>query len=122
MPKISPMFKKVASFVFSKPATSGYPYEKRRLADDYRGQMHLDLKSCVGCGLCKKDCPGGAIEMVDFYGKNRPQFNLSKCLFCYQCAESCPKKAIHNSTVYELATTDKESLFMKPKHVIVCQA
>ena len=43
MPKISPIFKKVASFVFSKPATSGYPYEKRLLADDYRGQMQLEI-------------------------------------------------------------------------------
>jgi formate hydrogenlyase subunit 6/NADH:ubiquinone oxidoreductase subunit I len=122
MKKISPMFKKAISFVFSKPATSGYPFKKPQLSDDYRGQIQLDLKSCIGCGSCKKDCPAGAIEMVDFYGKKRPQFTLSKCLFCYQCAESCPKKAIHNSTVYELAAIDKQSLVMKPKHVIVCQA
>jgi formate hydrogenlyase subunit 6/NADH:ubiquinone oxidoreductase subunit I len=122
MAKISPIFKKVATFVFTKPATSGYPNEKPQLASDYRGQMLLDLKSCVGCGICKRDCPGGAIEMVDFCGKKRPQFRLDKCLFCYQCAESCPKKAINNSTVYELATVDKTSLIMKPRHTIVCQA
>jgi len=121
--KISPIFKKVTSFVFTKPATSGYPYNKPQLADNYRGQMKLDLKSCVGCGLCKRDCPGGAIELVDFYnGKKRPQFRLDKCLFCYQCADSCPKKAINTSEIYELATQDKESLIIKPKHVVLCQA
>jgi formate hydrogenlyase subunit 6/NADH:ubiquinone oxidoreductase subunit I len=123
MAKISPIFKKVASFVFSKPATAGYPYVKPQLHDNFRGQMQLDCKLCLGCGLCSRDCPGSAIEMVEFYnGKKRPQFNLSKCLFCYQCAESCPKKAIKNTTSYELATTDKASLVIKPKHVIVCQA
>ncbi|MFI5206136.1 MAG: 4Fe-4S binding protein [Candidatus Paceibacterales bacterium] len=122
MAKISPIFRKVASFVFSKPATAGYPFTKPQVQDNFRGQMQLDMKQCIGCGLCGRDCPGGAIEMVDFYGKKRPQFRLDKCLFCYQCSDSCPKKAIRNSAVYELATTDKSSLVMKPKHVIVCQA
>jgi formate hydrogenlyase subunit 6/NADH:ubiquinone oxidoreductase subunit I len=120
MAKISPIFRRVVSLFFTKPATAGYPFTKPKLQNDFRGQMQLENKLCIGCGLCRRDCPGGAIEMVDFYGKKRPQFRLDKCLFCYQCAESCPKKAITNSTVYELATIEKASLTMKPKHVIVC--
>jgi len=122
MAKISPIYKKVASYFFTKPATAGYPFDKPQLQDNYRGQMELDMKKCVGCGICSRDCPSGAIQMVDFYGKKRPQFRLDKCLFCYQCADSCTRKAINNSTVYELATVDKASLTMKPRHVIVCQA
>ena len=122
MAKISMIFRKVGSLFFTKPATAGYPFRKLQVQDNFRGQMQLDYKLCIGCGICNRDCPGKAIEMVDFYGKKRPQFRLDKCLFCYQCAESCPKKAIKNTTSYELATTDKASLVIKPKHVIVCQA
>jgi formate hydrogenlyase subunit 6/NADH:ubiquinone oxidoreductase subunit I len=122
MAKISPIFKKAVSLAFNKPVTTRYPYQKPQLADNYRGQMQFNIRRCVGCGICSRDCPGGAIEMIDFYEKKRPQFRMDKCLFCYQCAESCPKKAITNTVHYELATCDKASLIMKPKHVIVCQA
>jgi formate hydrogenlyase subunit 6/NADH:ubiquinone oxidoreductase subunit I len=61
--------------------------------------------------------PSRAIEMVEVDGKNRPQFRLDKCIFCYQCADTCPKKAITNSTFYELATTDKSSLIIKPQPI-----
>jgi formate hydrogenlyase subunit 6/NADH:ubiquinone oxidoreductase subunit I len=53
--------------------------------------------------------------MVEVEGKKRPQFNLDKCIFCYQCAESCPRNAIKSSVIYELATTDKSSLVLKPQ-------
>jgi len=93
MSKISPMIKKVASFVFSKPATSGYPYEKRQLADDYRGQMHLDLKSCVGCGLCKKDCPGGAIEYGRLLRKKPPTIQPIQMLILLPMNGELPQKS-----------------------------
>jgi formate hydrogenlyase subunit 6/NADH:ubiquinone oxidoreductase subunit I len=45
-------------------------------------------------------------------------FYLDRCIFCYQCAESCPREAIRLSTVFELSTTDKEGLLVKPEEFI----
>jgi hydrogenase-4 component H len=111
------MAKKAVKQVFTKPAASGkYPFVKPELSDNFRGQPIFDFDLCIGCGLCSRDCPAKAIEMVPINGKRYPQLNLSNCVFCYQCAETCPKKAIKNSLVYELATTDKSTLVKKPQH------
>jgi NADH-quinone oxidoreductase subunit I len=109
------MAKNVVNQVFNQPATTKYPFVKPQLSDNFRGQPIFDFDLCIGCGLCCRDCPGKAIEMVTVNGKKHPQINLSKCVFCYQCAETCPKKAIKNSCVYELATTDKSSLIKPPQ-------
>jgi formate hydrogenlyase subunit 6/NADH:ubiquinone oxidoreductase subunit I len=116
--RIPQMFKSAASFFFTEPATIKYPYVKPQLSENFRGQPLFDVQLCVGCGLCSKECPSKAIEMVEVDGKKRPQFRLDKCIFCFQCAETCPKKAIMNSTFYELATTDKSSLIMKPQSIL----
>ncbi len=84
--------KRAVEQTFAKPATSRYPFVKPQLADNFRGQPIFDFSSCIGCGLCSRDCPAKAIEMVTIDGKKRPQLNLSSCVFCFQCAESCPKK------------------------------
>jgi formate hydrogenlyase subunit 6/NADH:ubiquinone oxidoreductase subunit I len=138
MPKksrISPILKRAASHIFTKPATTKYPFVKPTLPKDSRGQpiyeitscnvidlgqdnFTLDVRSITGsnCRVCERDCPTKAIEIVDIGdGKKRPQINLNKCIFCYQCVESCPRKAIKASDLYELATTDKGALIMKPK-------
>jgi formate hydrogenlyase subunit 6/NADH:ubiquinone oxidoreductase subunit I len=117
-PRIPQIFKSAVSYLFAKPATNMYPYVKPLLSENFRGQPDFDIRLCIGCGLCCKECPSRAIEMVNIDGKNHPQFRLDKCIFCYQCADTCPKKAITNSTFYELATTDKSSLVMKPQPVL----
>jgi formate hydrogenlyase subunit 6/NADH:ubiquinone oxidoreductase subunit I len=133
--RISPILRRAISHIFTKPATTKYPFVKPTLSPDFRGKvvyeitscniidlgknpgLTLDVKSITGsnCRVCVRDCPAKAIEIVEVEGgKKRPQIDLNKCVFCYQCVESCPRQAIKGSELYELATTDKGSLIMKP--------
>jgi NADH-quinone oxidoreductase subunit I len=68
--------------------------------------MKHDLEKCRGCGLCKKDCPAGAIEMIPTTKtktKKKPEFDLARCIFCGTCEAHCPAKAIEFTTEFELA-------------------
>jgi len=114
-PHIPSVLKKAAENTLTKPATSKYPFEKAQIDEKFRGQPILNEDQCIGCGLCCRNCPSKAIDMQEVNGKKYPEFDLSKCVFCYQCIETCPKKAITSSTKFELATTDKSTLIVKPK-------
>jgi formate hydrogenlyase subunit 6/NADH:ubiquinone oxidoreductase subunit I len=115
--RVSPMFQEVFSHLFKKPATGKYPFVKCVPAEGFRGKQVFDVSLCVSCGLCSRDCPAKAIEMIEFEGKKRPTFFLDRCIFCYQCAESCPRNAIRSTDIFELATTDKSSLVVRPQHI-----
>lgn len=130
------MWKRTVSHIFTKPATTKYPFVKPKLPDDFRGKPEWSAKTCnmidlsgtqrevgfdveaflnTNCTVCARDCPANAIEIVEVDGRKRPQFDLNKCIFCNQCVDSCPRNAIKGTTIYELATTDKKSLVLKPK-------
>jgi formate hydrogenlyase subunit 6/NADH:ubiquinone oxidoreductase subunit I len=110
-----PMFKEAFSHFFKKPATCEYPFEKLVPAEGFRGKQAFDIRLCIGCGLCSRDCPSKAIEMVEVSGKKRPKFLLDRCIFCYQCAESCTRHAIKTTDFFEMATIDKSSLVIRPQ-------
>jgi formate hydrogenlyase subunit 6/NADH:ubiquinone oxidoreductase subunit I len=102
------------SNIFKKRATEKYPAVPAHVAEGFRGKQLLDIDKCIGCTLCARECPSGAIEMVDVEGKKRPLIHLDRCIFCYQCADVCPKDVYQSSKIFELAATDKSTLVIKP--------
>jgi formate hydrogenlyase subunit 6/NADH:ubiquinone oxidoreductase subunit I len=101
--------------IFKKPATRKYPFVKASVAEGFRGRQGFDIEKCISCGLCSRDCPSNAIEMVMVEGKKRPLFHLDRCIFCYQCADSCATNAIQPTKLFELACIDKNNLELRPK-------
>ncbi len=105
--RLGKMLNEVIAHLNKKPATVLYPFEKVELPDQYRGRILQDNALCNGCGLCVKDCPAFAIEVIKVGEKQfSTKIDLNRCIFCAQCAESCNKKALLVSTEYELAEVD----------------
>ena len=50
----------------------------------------IDLDACNDCGICVKNCPYGAIQLVD----DRPNVLKALCKGCGLCAADCTKDAI----------------------------
>ena len=103
----------VFKHLFKRPVTLEYPEKRRCLNDVFRGKP--EVQGCIGCGICKKVCPAGAIKFdKDESGKvYNFEFDFKKCIICGNCSFYCPKGAIKMTKEYELATSDKENLTLK---------
>lgn len=105
----------VFKHLFKKPVTLEYPEKRNETPPSFRGKPKVN--GCVGCGICKKVCPSGAIK----YEKNFENkvisytFDLKKCIFCGNCAYYCPHKAIEMTNEYELGTKNDIDLKLNYK-------
>jgi formate hydrogenlyase subunit 6/NADH:ubiquinone oxidoreductase subunit I len=116
--RLPALIKDMGLCIFKKPFTREYPAVKVEVPEGYRGRHIFYPEKCISCGLCERDCPANAIELIEVSGKRMPHFYLDRCIFCYQCAESCPRDAIKLSTNFEMSTTEKTEMLVTPEEFI----
>ena len=49
---------------------------------------------CIGCRICEKKCPHGAVIVAD----NHAVIDYDKCTSCGTCVSACPRKCLVNIT------------------------
>lgn len=99
--------------LFSKPATSSYPFKPMEYPERTRGHIDIDINTCVFCGLCSKKCPSAAITV------NRADKSWSidrfGCIQCGYCVESCAKHSLTMKQTYtEPGAAKKTDTFVQP--------
>ncbi len=105
------MIGEVLRSIWRKPATILYPRTKIRMPEHFRGKLKFDPSKCIGCQMCVRDCPTGAIKIVKVGDKQfEAHIDLSACIYCGQCVDSCPKGALETTPEFELAGLRRDQL------------
>lgn len=111
MIKPGKMLREVLKSIGRKPATVKYPAEPAVMPPRFRGKLRFYSEKCLGCKMCLRDCPSGAIVINKVGDKQfEAVIDLARCVYCAQCVDSCPKKALEITPEFELAQLERGKL------------
>lgn len=110
--RVGTMLSDIVKSFFARPVTQIYPVVRYEAPDRFRGKLIWNFEKCTGCGLCAKDCPSKAIEVI-IVDRAKKQFvvryHIDRCTFCAQCVQNCRFKCMQMSNnQWELASLTKE--------------
>jgi len=114
--KVMTMWRDALGALLKQPATQQYPFVRKEAPGNLRGHLVWDKDKCTGCGLCAKDCPADAIEVIALDKKAKRfvlRYHVDRCTFCAQCVESCRQGCLQMlSDQWELASGDKDAFLV----------
>ncbi|WP_195971450.1 nitroreductase family protein [Clostridium thermobutyricum] len=77
--------------------------------------IQVDKNLCIGCGLCKNDCPANNIVIKD----KKAVIKNQECIKCGHCEAICPKAAITLTGFNEETMEITEKTNLNPKELLM---
>lgn len=77
-------------------------------------RIQVDLAKCIGCGMCRRDCPADNISITD----KKAVIKSQACIKCGHCVAVCPKGAVSMTGFKEPPVEIKKSVVLDPQQLM----
>lgn len=112
--KFAVLLKETMRSFWGNPITEDLVPGKTIVSERYRGRIDVNASACVGCFLCVRICPTGALQQHRDITERKNSYAIvvdySRCAFCGLCEKACSRSALILTNDYVQPDADKRSM------------